>query len=124
MSGFFDRFSNTSMLPVTGALKRISGLGMKYDDMVIKQSRAIGTTEAQLGGNDFSPKDLMYALALSDVSQKKYIPIFDKDYISRRDFLRKFALNSEIDWMISTICDEAIVLDETNYFAYPSTSLM
>ena len=42
--------------------------GMKYDDMVIKQSRAIGTTESQLGGSDFSPRDLMYALALSDVS--------------------------------------------------------
>lgn len=124
MAGFFDRFSNTAASPVSGALKRISALGMKYDDMVIKQSKAIGTTEAQLGGNDFSPKDLMYALALSDVSQKKYIPIFDKDYPSRRDFLRKFALNAEIDWMVTTLSDEAIVFDETNYFAYPTTSLM
>ena len=99
-SGFFDRFSNTPAVPVSGALKRISGLGMKWDDMVIKNSRAIGTTESQLGGNDFSPRDLMYALALSDVSQKKYIPIFDQEYISRRDFLRKFALNAEIDCSI------------------------
>ena len=122
-SGFFDRFSNTPAVPVSGALKRISGLGMKWDDMVIKNSRAIGTTESQLGGNDFSPRDLMYALALSDVSQKKYIPIFDQEYISRRDFLRKFALNAEIDWMITTLCDEAIVYDETNYFCSPTTSL-
>jgi hypothetical protein len=123
-SGFFDRFSGNQQASVTDALRRISGLGMRYDDMVIKQSRAIGTTEAQLGGNDFNPRDLMYALALSDISQKKYIPIFDKDYPSRRDFLRKFALNAEIDWMITTVTDEAIVFDETNYFAYPSTSLL
>jgi len=123
MAGFFDRFGNQN-LGLSDALRRISSLGMKYDDMIIKQSRAIGTTEAQLGGSDFNPRDLMYALALSDVTQKKYIPIFDKDYPSRRDFLRKFALNSEIDWMITTISDEAVVYDETNYFAYPSTSLL
>ena len=124
MAGFFDRFGSQPVGTVADALKRISGLGMKYDDMVIKQSRAIGTTEAQLGGSEFNPRDLIYALALSDVSQKKYIPIFDKDYPSRRDFLRKFSLNSEIDWMITTVTDEAIVYDETNYFAYPSAALL
>ena len=97
---------------------------MRYDDMVIRQSKAIGTTESQLGGSGFNPRDLLYALAMSDISQKKYTPVFDKDYPARRDFLRKFALNSEIDWMITTITDEAIVFDETNYFAHPSTSLM
>lgn len=123
-SGFFDRFSEKPVSGVTDTLKRISGLGMKYDDMVIKQSRAIGTTESQAGGADFNPRDMMYALALADVSQKKYIPIFDKDYPSRRDFLRQFALNSEIDWMITTLSDEAVVFDETNYFSYPSTALL
>jgi len=123
-SGFFNRFSNTPISGFSDALRRISALGMKYDDMIIKQSRAIGTTESQLGGADFNPKDLLYALALSDISQKKYTPIFDKDYPSRRDFLRKFALNAEIDWMITTVTDEAIVFDETNYFAYPSISLL
>jgi len=124
MAGFFDRFSSGPINTVSDGLRRISGLGMKYDDMVIKQSRAIGTTESQIGGSDFNPRELMYALALSDISQKKYTPIFDKDYPGRREFLRKFALNSEIDWMITTVTDEAIVYDETNYFAYPSTSLM
>ena len=124
MSGFYDRFNNSPIGTVSDALRRISGLGMRYDDMVIRQSKAIGTTESQLGGSDFNPRDLLYALAMSDISQKKYTPVFDKDYPARRDFLRKFALNSEIDWMITTITDEAIVFDETNYFAHPSTSLM
>ena len=124
MAGFFDRFGNQSLSSVGDSLKRISGLGMKFDDMVVKQSKAIGTTESQLGGSDFNPRDLMYAMAMSDITQKKYIPIFDKDYPGRRDFLRKFSLNSEIDWMVTTVTDEAIVYDETNYFAYPSTSLL
>jgi hypothetical protein len=123
MAGFIDRFSNNeNKLSMSSALRRLSSLGMKIDDMVIKQSRAIGVTEAQLGGQDVSSKDLMYALALADTSQKKYIPIFDKDYPTRRDFLRKFALNAEIDWMITTVSDEAICYDDTNYFCYPSVS--
>jgi len=122
MAGFFNRFTGTTN--IASSLRRVSSLGMKYDDMVIKQSRAIGTTEASLGGSDYNPTDLMYALAMSDVSQKKYTPIFDKDYKGRRDFLQKFALNSEIDWMVTTLTDEAICYDETNYFCYPSTSLV
>lgn len=122
MAGFFDRFGNdTGFL---GSLRRVSALGMRFDDMVIKHSRAIGTAEAQLGASDFTPNDIRYALAMADISQRKYIPIFDKDYRTRRDFLRKFALNAEIDWMITTVTDEAIVFDETNYFAYPSTALL
>lgn len=121
MAGFQERFSNTTR-GLGDSLRRISGLGMKVEDLVVKNSRAIGVTEAQLGGSDYSPTDLMYALKLADVSQKKYIPIFDKDYLSRREFLRKFALNSEIDWMITTVTDEAIVFDETNFIGYPSTS--
>lgn len=123
-SGFFDRFSNRTTNVVSDSLRKISTLGMNFDDLVIKQSRAIGTTEASAGASDYNPRDLMYALALSDTIQKKYIPIFDKDYPARRDFLRKFALNAEIDWMITTVTDEAVVYDETNYFAYPSTSLL
>ena len=118
MAGFFDRFGINPLASLGEGIKRISNLGMKYDDMVIKQSRAIGPTEALLGGDSFAPRDIAYAFAMADISQKKYTPIFDKDYASRRDFLRKFALNSEIDFMITTVTDEAIVYDDTNYFAY------
>lgn len=120
MAGFFDRFGVNPLAGISDGIKKISSLGMKYDDMVIKQSRAIGPTEALLGGDAFAPRDIAYAFAMADVSQKKYTPIFDKDYASRRDFLRKFSLNSEIDFMITTVADEGIVYDETNYFAYPS----
>jgi len=119
-SGFFDRFGVKSLVSVGDGIRKISSLGMKYDDLVIRNSRAIGPTEATLG--EYAPKDLAYAFALADVSQKKYTAIFDKDYPSRRDYLRKFALNGEIDFMMTTLADEGIVYDETNYFAYPSVA--
>lgn len=125
MSGFFDRFgSGSNFSGVTDSIRRISKLGMKYDDMVIKNSKAIGPTEASAGVSDYTPRETLYALAMADVSQKKYVAYYDKDYAGRRDYLRKFTLNSEIDWMVTTITDEAIVYDETNYFAYPSTALL
>lgn len=120
MAGFFDRWGTNPLSSLGDGLRRVSNLGMKYDDLVIKQSRAIGPTEALLGGDTFAPRDIAYAFAMADISQKKYTAIFDKDYPARREFLRKFALNSEIDFMVTTLADEAIVYDETNYFAYPS----
>ena len=39
----------------------------------------------------------------------------------RRDFLRKFALQPEIDYVIETIADEVIMNDDSHYFAYPNT---
>ena len=120
MPGFLDRLGTRPLLGIGEGIRKISALGMKYDDMVIRHSRAIGPTEATLG--EYAPKDLAYAFALADVSQKKYTAIFDKDYPSRRDYLRKFALNSEIDFMITTLADEAIVYDDKNFFAYPSVA--
>jgi hypothetical protein len=120
MAGFFDRFGVNPLSSLGEGIRKISNLGMRYDDMVIKQSRAVGPTEALLGGDSFAPRDIAYAFAMADIAQKKYIPVFDKDYVSRREFLRSFALNSEIDFMVTTVVDEAIVFDDTNYFAYPT----
>jgi hypothetical protein len=39
----------------------------------------------------------------------------------RRDFLRKFALQGEIDYVLETIADETIINDDMHYFAYPAT---
>jgi hypothetical protein len=123
MAGFWDRQSSSIGARISDNLRRISNLGMKYDDLVIKQSRAIGPTEAEAGG-DLSSRDIAYAMAMADINQKKYLAIFDQQYRPRRDYLRQFALNSEIDFMVTTVADETIVFDEKNFFAYPSISDM
>ena len=81
MAGFTTRFgvlSNENAL--SKALKNLSSLGMNYDDMVIRNSRAIGATEAELGYQQ-NPMGLlnddMYSLfaslSLTDTTLKKNI---------------------------------------------------
>jgi len=68
------------------------------------------------------PEEFLYSLALSDVGQKKFIAFFDKDYKSRREYLRRFAMNPEIEFILDTVSDEAIVFDSANYFCQPEVT--
>lgn len=125
MAGFIDRVgSNPIFGQLSKSLKTMSALGMKYEDMVIKQSRAVGVTEAEFGLQGYLPEEFLYSLSLADVGNKKFIAFFDKDYKSRRDYLRKFAMNPEIEFIVDTVADEAIVYDDSNFFAEIDTSLL
>jgi len=122
MAGFLDRVSNNALFnSIQTRIRDIANLGLRYDDMVVKNSQAVGATEGQFLKQGIMGDDaLMYTLAMADIGPKKYIAYFDKDYQTRREFLRKFSLNGEIQWCLDTISDEAIVQDETNFFCYPS----
>jgi len=126
MAGFTDRRGPLSTgNPVRKILKDLSNLGMAYDDMIIRNSRAVGFTENQMGYT-FNPmgsdSDDMYsafaALSLTDTTMKKNISIFDKDYERKRDQLREYAVQDEIEDILDVITDEAIVFDESNFMAY------
>ena len=126
MAGFTDRRGPLSTgNPVRRILKDLSNLGMAYDDMIIRNSRAVGFTENQMGYS-FNPmgsdSDDMYsafaALSLTDTNLKKNIAFFDQDYVRKRDQLRTFAVQDEIEEILDVITDEAIVFDESNYMAY------
>jgi len=124
-SGFVQRFgSNPVFQTISNAMKNLSSLGMRYDDMVVKQSKAIGATEAAFAAEGPLPEDLLYTLAFADIGQKKYTVYYDKDYKGRREFLRKFAMNGEIEFILDSICDEGIVYDEKNFFCKPDTTNM
>jgi len=101
-------------------LRYLASLGMKWDHEILQQSKAIGVTEAQM--------DSLYGLYYQqgqymgmDVGQREFICFFDKEYPTRRDFLRKFSMNGEIEHVIEVIADETVIYDDQNYFAYPST---
>ena len=90
--------------------------------MVIRNSQAVGVTEAAfLNKNKANVEDesMLWTLAKQDITTRQFISYFDKDYKSKRDYLRKFSLNPEIEWVLDTICDEAISYDPANFFAYP-----
>jgi len=125
MAGFLDNLGKINP-NISRILKTISGLGsfgMEYKDMVIQDSMAIGASEASMRerfGFTDSDEDFIYSIAAQDTSNRKYIAYFDKDYPFKRDFLRTFALNAEIEYILDTICDEAVVYDEKNFFCHPA----
>jgi len=124
-AGFIDKGGSGNLFGALGkGIRKLASLGMDYDDMVVKQSRGVGVTEAEFGNSGYLPQEFLYSLAMSDIGQKKFIAYFEKDYKSRRDYLRRFAMNGEIDYIVETLADEGIVFDDKNYFCLPDTSTM
>jgi len=126
MAGFTNRRGPlTNDNPLKKILKDLSSLGMAYDDMVIRNSRAVGFTENELGytmnpmGSDNDDMYAMFAsLSLADTNLKKNISFFDRNYAKKRDQLRAYAVQDEIEEILDIITDEAIVYDQTNFMAY------
>lgn len=124
MAGFLDPSQpNGAFGNILRSLSSISKFGMRYDDMVVRNSQALGKTESSFfndSGTGFTQDDAFYwTLSYTDTKVKKYIAYFDRDYPEKRSFLRKFSLNGEIEFIIDTVTDESIVYDNKNYFAYP-----
>lgn len=126
MAGFLDGLKpNQSALGnIVRNLGRISKLGMEYDDMVVRNSQTIGKTESAFfnqSGTGFTQNDAFYwTLSYQDIRVRKYIAYYDKDYMDKRNFLRKFSLNGEIEFILDTITDECISYNDRNFFATPS----
>ena len=126
MAGFTDGLKpNSSALGnIIRNLGKISKLGMEFDDMVVRNSQAIGKTESAFfnqAGTGFTQNDAFYwTLSYQDTRVRKYIAYFDKDYIEKRNFLRKFSLNGEIEFILDVITDECISYNDRNFFATPS----
>lgn len=127
MAGFLE---NNGLRGIRSKLTELSRFGMKYDDLLIKNSQAIGFIESQMqrmgnigGQND----DLMkYSAALADTTshlRSKSIAFFQLDYVVKREKLREIASNGEIEFVLETITDDAIVFDEDNRFCYSNDLL-
>lgn len=123
MAGFTENTENTNPVfaRIRDSVKNLSRFGMRYGDMVIKNSQAIGQTEAEfMKKGTIEDETMLYTLGRQDVATKQYIGYFDKDYAGKRDYLRKFILNPEVEYIVDTVCDETITFDKYNFFAYPS----
>jgi hypothetical protein len=101
---------------------------MQYDDMVLKQSFAIGVNEDRFGwkfdptnaaGGDYDEYGLLANLSMADIGMRKNISFFDKSYRKKREELRRFAVQDEIEEILDILCDESIVYDDKNYFCEP-----
>lgn len=114
-SGFIGRIQRN--------IRYLSALNMKWDDKLIKQSRAVGITEA-IEDNMYNLYGQSQFFSGGDINQKEFIAFYDKEYPTRRDFLRRFAMNGEIEHVLEIIADETVIYDDNNYFAYPNTRVL
>jgi len=131
MAGFVDRngplSTNKKQFTLSDTLKKLSSFGMFYDDLVLRQSQAIGPIEDAIGYGQMNPlgldSDDMYgafaALSMADTTMRKNIPFFDQQYKAKRDELRKFSQHDEIEDILDILCDESIVYDNKNFIANP-----
>ena len=108
-------------------LLNLSAIGIKWNSSLIKQVRGIGADETAM--NDNLSGQMIYdneefRKHSNIAGQNDYIAYYDQSYQMRRDFLRKFALQGEIDYVLETIADETIVNDEMHFFAYPNMKRM
>lgn len=106
-------------------LLNLSSIGIKYNSSLTRHMRGIGVSQqndnvnnSPLFGLD-SNKQNETSFNTAIAGQNDYIAFFDKTYEQRREFLRKFAMQGEIDFITDTIADDTIIYDENGYFAYP-----
>lgn len=100
----------------------MSRFGMSYDDMVIDNMRAIPADKNLIPKEQqLIQQDLFTSLANNwKVKQNSDKNFFDKDFPQKRDALRKLAMQPELEDILDTMTNEAIVYDnELVYFAEP-----
>jgi len=122
MAGFLD----TSGRKVSSALSNLSKFGTRHEDLLLKNSQAIGFIEGQLQSRTsrLNANDdlLKFSMAISDTTSQlrtKAIAFFQLDYVVKRERLRDVAANGEIEFILETIVDDMIVYDDEERFIYP-----
>ena len=132
MAGFTNTNSNTSSNPnpVTRMLRRLSSFGMNYKDDVIKNVRSMdlelstqnlqmNPVTGQIGSiNDENIQVLFARMSATDPTiSKGYFHLSEENYQKKKEQLRRFALQDEIEEILDIICEETIVFDDGNKFA-------
>lgn len=132
MAGFTNTNRNNSSNPnpVTRMLRTLSSFGMNYKDDVIKNVRSMdmmtplqniqnNPVTGQIGSiNDESVQVLFAKMSSTDPSLSKgYFRLMESDYPKKKEQLRRFALQDEIEEILDIICDETIVFDSDGKFA-------
>lgn len=132
MAGFTNtnRSNSSNPNPVTRMLRNLSSFGMNYKDDVIKNVRSmdlelqtqnlqVNPTTGQIGSlNDENIQVLFARMSATDPTLSKgYFNLSEENYQKKKEQLRKFALQDEIEEILDIVCEEAIVFDGANKFA-------
>ena len=111
-------------------LINLSSLGLNAQQSIIKNSIAMGASETASSYNAAGSL-FPYDEEIEQTPFRNYqdltnntdgaIAYYDMSYPQRVEYLRMFAQQQTISFVLDTIADEAIVLDENNYFAHLDT---
>jgi hypothetical protein len=123
MAGFLENTVNR----LSSRLSALSRFNVRHEDLLLKNSQAIGFIESQLmarSNEQYGQNEMMrMSMAISDTTSQlrtKAVAFFQLDYAIKRERLRDIAANGEIEFVLETITDDAIVYDDENMFCYPS----
>lgn len=132
MAGFTNtnRINTSNPNPVTRRLRSLSSFGMNYKDDVIKNVRSVdlnlqtqnlqtNPVTGQIGSiNDENIQVLFARMSATDPTMAKgYFNLSEENYQKKKEQLRRFALQDEVEEILDIVCEEAIVFDGANKFA-------
>ena len=100
-------------------LRNLSNFGMKYDDMILRNTVGVGVNEDPYSQKNNSMYDFFSQKAVASVLNKKSIPYLDRSYADKRRILREYSIKDEIRDFISSVADEAIIYGTDKDFCSP-----
>ena len=109
-------------------MARLSNFGMDYSDLVVNSPTEHNNGIIQPGNSllqnhtpEYDQWEQFGRLNSSDSYNRKSIAYFDRPYASKLDDMRRYSTQDEIEEILDTLCDEAIVYDDNNFFCTHST---
>jgi hypothetical protein len=100
-------------------LRNLSNFGMKYDDMILRNTVGVGVNEDPYSQKNNSMYDFFSQKAVASVLNKKSIPYLDRSYADKRRILREYSIKDEIRDFVSSVSDEAIIYGTDKDFCSP-----
>jgi hypothetical protein len=100
-------------------LRNLSSFGMKYDDMIMRNTVGVGINEDPYSQKNNSMYDFFSSKAVASVLNRKSVPYLDKSYADKRRILREYSIKDEIRDFVSTIAEEAITHNDEKDFCSP-----
>lgn len=101
-------------------LRNISSWGMDYDDMLLRNSHAVGLGQVPTPvGVDNNMYDVFSKNAAAQLFQTKNISYLDRSYPEKQRILQEYSRKDEIRDFITIVADESIMYDEHTDFCLP-----
>ncbi len=100
-------------------LRNLSNFGMRYDDMIIRNTVGVGINEDPYSQKNNSMYDFFSQKAVSSVLNRKSVPYLDRSYSDKRRILREYSIKDELRDFVSAVADESIIYNDDKDFCAP-----